>query len=59
MAICCTCESYYKLSRFNQTDECPDCAYASDNPLFDEEDALEVEHLLNPTGKIPARFSDD
>jgi hypothetical protein len=30
----------------------------ADVPLFDEEDSLEVEHLLNPTGKTPARFNE-
>ena len=58
MAICRSCQSYYKKNQWNQSDECSDCAYTTDVPLFDEEDSLEVEHLLNPTGKTPARFNE-
>ena len=58
MAICRSCQSYYKKNQWNQSDECSDCAYTADVPLFDEEDSLEVEHLLNPTGKTPARFNE-
>ena len=58
MAICRSCQSYYKKNQWNQGDECSDCAYTADVPLFDEEDSLEVEHLLNPSGKVPARFNE-
>jgi len=50
MAICRSCQSYYKKNQWNQSDECSDCAYTVDVPLFDEEDSLEVEHLFNPSG---------
>lgn len=58
MAICRSCQSYYKKNQWNQSDECSDCAYTADVPLFDEEDSLEIEHLLNPSGKVPARFNE-
>ena len=56
MAICRSCNNYYKQSKFNTTDECEDCAFTLDSPVFDEEDTLEVEHLLNPTGKVQPKF---
>ena len=59
MAICITCGGYYKLSQYNPTDECDDCTSAILVPYLDEDDALEVESLLNPSGKIPARFNED
>ena len=58
MAICRSCHSYYKKNQWNQSDECSDCAYTVDVPLFDEEDSLEVEHLLNPTGRTLPRFNE-
>ena len=59
MAICRSCQSCYKKHQWNQSDECNDCAYTADVPLFDEEDSLEVEHLLNPTGrKLPNLYND-
>ncbi len=61
MAICSTCRSYYRLSPYNDTDQCDNCVDTIDVSLslFDEEDSLEVEHLLNPTGKTAAKFSDE
>lgn len=56
MAICRTCESYYKLHKFNFSDQCDACVDTLDVPYFDEEDTLEVKHLLNPTGKTAAKF---
>ena len=58
MAICRSCQSYYKKNQWNQSDECSDCAYTADVPLFDEEDSLEVEHLLNPSGRTLPRFNE-
>jgi NMD protein affecting ribosome stability and mRNA decay len=58
MAICRSCQSYYKKNQWNQSDECNDCAYTADVPLFDEEDSLEVEHLLNPSGRTLPRFNE-
>ena len=58
MAICRSCHSYYKKNQWNQSDECSDCAYTADVPLFDEEDSLEVEHLLNPSGRTLPRFNE-
>ena len=42
MAICRSCQSYYKKNQWNQSDECSDCAYTTDVPLFDEEDSLVI-----------------
>lgn len=59
MAICSACRSYYRLSPYNETDQCDDCVDTGNAFVFDEEDSLEVEHLLNPTGKTTAKFSDE
>lgn len=56
MAICPTCESYYKPSKFNSTCKCDECAHTVELPYFDEEDALEVEHLINPNGRVQPKF---
>ena len=58
MAICRSCQSYYKKNQWNQSDECNDCVYTADVPLFDEEDSLEVEHLLNPSGRTLPKFNE-
>ena len=58
MAICRSCSQYYKMSKWNPTDQCESCVDTLEIPVFDEEDAVEVEHLLNPTGKTPARFNE-
>ena len=48
--------SHDRRNQWNQGDECNDCAYTADVPLFDDEDSLEVEHLLNPNGKTQPHF---
>ena len=56
MAICITCQNYYRQSQYNDSQQCDECVDSLEVPLFDEEDTLEVEHLLHPSGKTPARF---
>lgn len=58
MAKCKTCGEYYKKSRYNQTDECDSCNEQSLDVFYDEEDEIEIQHLLCPTGKTPARYYD-
>ena len=58
MATCTSCQGYYRKSPYNESAQCDDCVYTVDVPLFDEEDSVEVEHLLNPTGKTPARYNE-
>ncbi len=59
MALCRTCGGYYKLSPYNESTECNDCVDQLGAPILDDEDSIEVEHLLNPAGKTKARFSDE
>ena len=58
MANCTSCNSYFRRSRFNQSDQCEDCLYTSEQ-WIDEEDDVDIQQLINPTGKTPARFVDD
>ena len=46
------------MSKWNQTSQCDECAYSDPTPMFDEEDSVEVEHLLNPTGATKPVFYD-
>lgn len=58
MPNCITCNNYYRRSKFNPTDECEDCQDTSET-WVDEEDDVDIQQILNPTGKTPARFVDD
>lgn len=58
MAICRSCQSYYKKTQWNQSDECTDCVDTLNTPIFDEDDSLEVEHLLNPSGRTLPKFNE-
>ncbi len=58
MAICTTCKRYYRQSPYNASDQCDECVDTLEVPLFDEEDSLEVEHLLNPSGTTRPVFYD-
>lgn len=55
MAICRSCNNYYKHNQWNSSPDCEDCADTL-LPAFDDEDSLEVEHLLNPSGKTIPKF---
>jgi hypothetical protein len=59
MALCLTCGSYYKLSPYNDSNECDSCVDQLGAPMFDDEDSVEVDHLLNPSGRTLAKFSDE
>jgi len=59
MAQCITCGSYYRRSPYNQTNECDGCVDQVLDTSFDEEDQVELSHLMNPTGKTAAKFSDE
>ena len=56
MATCTSCQGYYRKSPYNESTQCDECVYTVDVPLFDEEDSVEVEHLLNPNGKTQPHF---
>lgn len=58
MAKCKTCGDYYRKSPYNNTAECDNCIDQVDRPYLDEEDTLEVQHLVCPSGKTPAVYYD-
>ncbi len=62
MAKCKTCGEYYKKSRYNPTDECDTCNENNDKysneDYYDEEEEIEIMHLLHPSGKTPAKYYD-
>jgi len=60
MCICACCGSYYKKSSFLQGEFCSDCDGIVDNyDILDEEANLEINNLLNPSGKIRPVFYED
>ena len=58
MATCTSCQGYYRKSPYNNSTQCDECVYTVEVPFFDEEDTSEIEHLLNPSGKVHARFNE-
>jgi len=46
------------MSKWNPTDQCEECVDTLEAPMFDEEDSLEVEQLLNPSGMTKPVFYD-
>lgn len=61
MPTCVMCKSYYKQSQYNQTANCDACdTEMSSDPfeMFDDEDIVEIQHILNPTGKTNPIFND-
>lgn len=58
---CIICNSYFKQNRTLSTLEktCEDCvmqADSDDSDNTDDSERLEIETLLNPTGRIQAKF---
>lgn len=46
------------MSKWNPTDQCEECSFSEPIDMLDEEDSVEVEHLLNPTGATKPVFYD-
>ena len=59
MAKCKTCNEYYKKSRYNNSNECEDCCYSSDTDFIDEEYEIEMDILLNPSGRTAPKFYEE
>ena len=57
MATCAECKSFFRRSAYNPTNYCEKCLDGEE--IYDVEDDLDIQKLLNPTGKTPARYSDD
>lgn len=58
MANCVLCNAYFRRSKYNPTDHCEGCLDEAED-WKDAEDEVDINQLLNPTGKTPARFADD
>jgi hypothetical protein len=57
MAKCITCGTYFKLSAYNQSNECNECVTYS--ALEEDDVSVEIGLLTNPTGRTPARIQDE
>lgn len=56
---CKSCDSYFRRNEWNTSDYCEKCVDSDDSldyNTLDEEQEIEI--LMNPTGKTPARFYD-
>lgn len=55
---CIICGSYYKKHAFNQTNECDNCVDFL-LPEIDPETEVDLEIMLNPSGKTAPVFYED
>lgn len=55
---CVICGNYFKQTAFNQTNECDECVDIV-LPEIDAETEVDVELMLNPSGKTRAVFYED
>lgn len=58
MATCKTCGAYYKLTPYNQTQECDDCLDAIPG-IFDSVYEADVIQLTNPSGRTLPVFQQE
>jgi hypothetical protein len=58
MTTCVVCEKYFKQSPWNNTNTCYSCYDDVDElpPEIDQEDQLEVDLLMNPSGHTKGLF---
>lgn len=55
MSTCVECGNYYRLSPFHKHSlKCEECAY-----VFDDEDAFEIDRIVNTSGKIQAVYNEE
>lgn len=53
---CIICNTYFKQHQFNRTKECDDCIGNTASSGIDSETEVDIEKMLNPTGKVPPYF---
>ena len=59
MATCVHCGEYFRVSPWNSEGKaCENCVDTLDEPMYDAEDQVEVDMLMNPTGVTQAVFYD-
>ena len=60
--ICITCCSYFKRTLWNNSLECDKCVDKNDklvyNTYIEEDDKVDIDTLVNPTGKTQGVFYD-
>lgn len=54
---CIFCNSYFKQSKFNNTNVCEDCN-GNESSVLDEDVELELQMLKNPSGKVQAKIDE-
>lgn len=59
MPHCKSCGDYYRTNQFNQSSECEYCVDQITQFPIDAEDEIEVQHIVNPNGKVLPRFLDE
>lgn len=57
MLKCYSCGTKFKQSEYNTSGKCNDCY--DDDFLYLDDDKIDVDLLVNPTGKTKAVFYDD
>lgn len=55
---CVMCKDYFRRSEYNPTDCCEACIDAADDVEYNLDD-VDVQIVLNPTGKTQPVFYDD
>ena len=59
MATCVHCGEYFRVSPWDSEGKaCENCVDTLDEPMYDAEDQVEVDMLMNPTGVTQAVFYD-
>lgn len=55
---CATCGDYFRVDQWECNTECDKCLDAQSQPLYDPDDQVDVDTLLNPSGVTRAVFYD-
>ena len=56
---CVCCGSCFKKSKFNPTDYCEACIDEDEGlDILDEDAVVEMQHIINPSGKVQPVFYD-
>jgi hypothetical protein len=59
MAICISCGTYYRLSPYNSSNECDGCYELAPSGAYDPDYNVDVDQIINPSGKTKAYIYDD
>ncbi len=63
MPHCVTCGSHYFKSPYNESLQCDNCTDVLDDSdmlyLDDPDAAIEIDHVVNPSGRVKAHIYDE